>query len=249
MATKKVFLEVSAGDVDANNCARQEYDNTVRFLRDKGAAYGLSSTSASRPEDLDASSRELLLSVWDGEREYSSKGSARIDPPASLVLGRVVIALTGQAPKALDNFAALCTGARGFSKQVKTARLHYLDVPFHRIVADFVCQGGDVTRRDGSGGDSVFGGKFNDEKQALVKGWRKGTVAMANAGKNSNTSQFFLCLSDDKTKYAKIEGKHVVLGEATDAESLAVLDKINSTAASASGEPKIKVWVSNCGEL
>jgi cyclophilin family peptidyl-prolyl cis-trans isomerase len=101
-------------------------------------------------------------------------------PPKSLVVGRLIIEFNDRswAPKAIDNFYFLCTGEKGMSKSLKTAKLHYHSIPLHRIVTDFIVQGGDVTRRDGSGGDSIYGGKFNDEKNGLLKDWTFGTVGM-----------------------------------------------------------------------
>ncbi len=72
-----------------------------------------------------------------------------------------------KCPKTVNNFLALCTGSKGNSKLDKKKRLHYLDVPMHRIVKGFIAQGGDILRGDGSGGDSIYGGKFNDEKEGL----------------------------------------------------------------------------------
>ncbi|KAI9216881.1 cyclophilin-like domain-containing protein [Blastocladiella britannica] len=246
-----VFLEFSAGDAVVHAGAQREYGVTVAFLRGRGSTYGLGTTAD--PSMLNQEQREMVASVWSGEREYASQSSEpRFDPPAPLVLGRIEVALADAklAPKACANFVALCTGSRGMSKSVKTAALHYRDVPMHRIERGFVAQGGDVTRRDGSGGDSIHGGKFNDERGGLTRGWRRGTVAMANAGKNSNTSQFFVCLAADASRYAKLEGKHVVLGHVRedDAASLAVLDALDARG-SATGVPSEPVWVSDCGVL
>ncbi|KAJ3363083.1 hypothetical protein GGF31_001258 [Allomyces arbusculus] len=240
----RIFFEFSSGNVDEHQAEVAAYDNTAAFLRAKGAIYGLPPSTA--PADLTDEQQELLLSVWDGEREFSAKGAPRLQIPTPLVLGRVVVQLYDRkdAPKAYDNIVALCTGSKGMSKAVKTAALHYKDVPMHRIVSGFVAQGGDVTRKDGSGGDSIYNGKFNDEKGGLRKGWKRGTLAMANSGKNSNTSQFFFCLSDDAVKYAKLEGKHVVLGETV--EGLDVLTALDALG-SASGTPTTKVWISDCG--
>jgi len=83
-------------------------------------------------------------------------------------------------------------------------------VRFHRIVRGFCCQGGDVVKRDGSAGESIYGGKFNDEKAGIaMKHGRAGLLSMANSGKNSNSSQFFFTLAPAP----QCDGKHVVFGQ------------------------------------
>ncbi|KAI9183196.1 hypothetical protein H9P43_004113 [Blastocladiella emersonii ATCC 22665] len=238
MSATRVFMEISAGSTDVHAAETAAYARTIAFLRAKGSMYGLPPTAA--PESLSEDQRELLASVWEESEP------ARLDPPTPLALGRVVIELADAtaAPKAHANFVALCTGSKGMSKAVKTAALHYRGVPLHRVERGFVAQGGDVTRHDGSGGDSIYNGKFNDEKGGLRKGWTRGTVAYANSGKNSNTSQFFFVLSDDAAKYAKLEGKHVVIGQVV--EGLEVLAVLDARCGSANGTPNEPVWVSDC---
>ena len=79
---------------------------------------------------------------------------------------RSVLPCVKQAPKAVENFRCLCTGERGKGKK-SGKPLHYQGAPFHRIVRGFVCQGGDIVKGDGSGGDSIYGGSFKQEKAAL----------------------------------------------------------------------------------
>lgn len=87
-------------------------------------------------------------------------------PPAPLNAGRIVIELFNDlVPKTCANFRCLCTGEKGMSKLSKNSPLHFKGTPFHRIITGFVAQGGDITRKDGSGGDSIYNGKFNDEKE------------------------------------------------------------------------------------
>jgi cyclophilin family peptidyl-prolyl cis-trans isomerase len=105
---------------------------------------------------------------------------------------------------------ALCTGEKGKSKFKKEKDLHYKGCPMHRIIAgymaqgNFVCMrfdvksGGDVINGDGSGGESIYGGKFNDELAGLKRKFVRGTVGMANSGKNSNTSGFFFLFADSQ---------------------------------------------------
>ena len=173
----------------------------------------------------------------------------RFDAPAALRAGRIVVdLLTDVAPKTCENFRCLCTGERGLGKSSKKP-LHYKGTRFHRVVSGFVMQGGDVVRKDGSGGDSIYGGKFKDERAGLrVAHGGRGAVAMANSGKNSNTSQFYVTLSDGSGK--RLDGAHVVFGRVV--EGLEVVKEVERRAGSAAdgdGTPREAVVIADCGEI
>uniref|UniRef100_A0A1I7UHZ0 peptidylprolyl isomerase n=1 Tax=Caenorhabditis tropicalis TaxID=1561998 RepID=A0A1I7UHZ0_9PELO len=157
-------------------------------------------------------------------------------------LGRIEVKLfTAEAPKTCENFRALCTGEAGRTPNNK-AQLHYKGNEIHRIVKNFMIQGGDITEGDGRGGYSIYGRYFEDEKFEL-KHSKPYLLSMANKGPHSNSSQFFITTAPAP----HCNRKHVVFGEVIKGRE--VVDMIENLEVDEKSKPYAKVRIYNCGEL
>uniref|UniRef100_A0A383VC15 peptidylprolyl isomerase n=1 Tax=Tetradesmus obliquus TaxID=3088 RepID=A0A383VC15_TETOB len=152
-------------------------------------------------------------------------------------MGRLVLGLFGNTvPKTVENFRALVTGEKGTGKS--GSALAFKGSPFHRVIPGFMAQGGDITLGNGMGGESIYGESFADENFKLRHD-NRGAVAMANAGPNTNSSQFYITFAPTP----HLDGKHVVFGQVEAGWSTLMMME---SAGSDSGSPTSPVTLVDC---
>jgi len=138
-------------------------------------------------------------------------------------------------PKTAENFRVHCTGEKG-------SDFHYKGNKFHRIIKDFMMQGGDTTAGNGTGGKSIYGHKFDDEG-VWYPHTHSGVLSMANAGPNTNGSQFFICYRDTP----HLNGKHTVFGRVI--HGMLICNQAAEVKTGANDKPMLDVQIVDCGEL
>jgi peptidylprolyl isomerase len=202
--------------------AREKDKSVFGGLFNKVSMYDDKSAVETEPE-LDPNNPKVFFDIQIGDEKA----------------GRVVMQLYKDVvPKTAENFRALCTGEKGNASTGQP--LSYKGCSFHRVIKNFMIQGGDFTRGDGTGGESIYGEKFPDENFRL-KHTEPGLLSMANAGPGTNGSQFFITT----TPTPHLDGKHVVFGRVV--EGLEIITRIENAETDKGDKPVVPVTISDCG--
>ncbi len=177
-------------------------------------------------EDIDS-----MFNISEGneeEEDINNKNIVYLDINVNNHRGRILISLNNKiVPKTCKNFSVLCE------------KKAYVNCPFHRVIKDFMIQGGDFTNYDGTGGISIYGNKFNDENFTLKND--RGTISMANSGPNSNGSQFFISTKDNNF----LDGKHVVFGKVI--KGMDLVDYIENVETDENNKPLNEILIVDSG--
>jgi len=216
-----------------------------RFQRSE--QYQKTNTTTSTYQTNSGGQPPKFLTKYRDEENVTSKDNPRVFFDIEVdgeKAGRIQMELFKTVnPKTAENFRALCTGEKGVGKSGKP--LHYKGSIFHRVIPGFMCQGGDFTKNNGMGGESIYGQKFEDEwweNELFVTHNGPGLLSMANSGKNTNGSQFFITTARCKW----LDCKHVVFGQVEFGwDVVQAIEKLGSV----SGTPSKKVIIADCGEL
>ncbi|KAF9317269.1 cyclophilin-like domain-containing protein [Linnemannia elongata] len=271
-----VYLDIEIGDQEFKATSWDLYRRGQAFFATHGSLYGYSGQSLEElgPEDL-----QNLQEIYDSNPVLTQGGAITLTQPVPLPGGRLILSLdTAGCPKTCQNFL-------NFVESTYTAKVHeatYVNTRFFRLVKDHILQGGDFTKNNGAGGHSSLPSienpkPFADERHGLRKGAFKkaGVLAMANRGKNTNGSQFFLTLGEGPRWTKALEGAYVAFGEVVESsngstggaggedgasprdssgheicvDGFALLDKLNKIPTDEEERPIQAITIIGCGRL
>ncbi|KAL2554425.1 peptidyl-prolyl cis-trans isomerase CYP63-like [Forsythia ovata] len=245
-------LQLHDGTPTPRAGANSEYDKElfthIREAADVSILSRQISSNSIRVEILDRefTQKRVILKphIKQSSRNMNKKKNPLVFLDASIdgdPVERIVIELFADVvPRTAENFRALCTGEKGIGASTGKP-LHYKGSIFHRIIKGFMAQGGDFSKGNGTGGESIYGGKFADENFKLDHSG-PGFLSMANGGPNTNGSQFFMTFK----RQPHLDGKHVVFGKVV--KGMDVVKKIEQVG-TADGKPSGLVKIVDCGEM